>query len=38
VVYAHLVLALVQEHLGRAIEAARHLAQGFQIAKEKGYY
>ncbi|MEJ2673508.1 MAG: BTAD domain-containing putative transcriptional regulator, partial [Deltaproteobacteria bacterium] len=36
VVYLHLLLALVQEQQGNLVEAARHLAQGFQIAK--GYY
>jgi LuxR family transcriptional regulator, maltose regulon positive regulatory protein len=36
--YCHLLLALVKEQKGKAAEATRHLAQGFQIAQEKGYY
>jgi DNA-binding SARP family transcriptional activator len=34
----HLILALLQGQRGRAQEAAGHLAQGFHIAREKGFY
>ncbi len=36
--YLCLLLALVEERRGRASEAARHLARGFQIFQDKGFY